>query len=269
MKSTTHCPRLKTAFTLIELLVVIAIIAILAAMILPALSSAKDRAMRTTCINNMRQTGMANRMYTDDNRDYLAPPNWQGSVAGWLYDDTGGMMDPGPGGAYETKPVQAYKSGLWFQYMQNPKSYLCPVDMKSPTYATVGTHATDDNIRINRFSSYVMDGAVCGYGGNRSCKISQAWSPLCYLLWEPDENKNGPGSPGAFDFNDGSNYPDKNEGIGRLHSRKGGMAVTLMGNAQFLSVTEFDQDGGSSPGTGPGPGGKSFLWWSTFSSNGR
>jgi hypothetical protein len=47
------------------------------------------------------------------------------------------------------------------------------------------------------------------------------------------------------------------------------MAVTLMGNAQFVSVKEFDQDGGSPVGTGPGPGGKSFLWWSPFSDNGR
>ena len=266
----TQPPHQKAAFTLIELLVVIAIIAILAAMILPALSSAKDRATRTTCINNMRQLGMATRMYVDDNREMLPPPNWGAGHPGWLYDDSGSMMDPGPGGAFENMPVQAYKSGLWFQYMSNPKSYLCPTDIKSPTYATVGTHSSNSNIRYNRFSSYIMDGAVCGYAdGGGSCKISQVWSPLCYLLWEPDENKNGVGSPGAFDFNDASSFPDRNEGIGRLHSKKGGMAVTLMGNTQFVPVTDFDQDAASAAGSGPGPGGKSLLWWSPFSSNGR
>jgi hypothetical protein len=144
------------------------------------------------------------------------------------------------------------------------------MDIKSPTYATVGTHATDANIRINRFSSYVMDGAVCGYAnGGGSCKISQAWNPMCFLLWEPDENKNRKGDPGAFDFNDGSNYPNKNEGIGRLHSKKGGMALVLSGSAQFLTIDQFNQEALSDPGTNPGPGGKGYLWWSPFSSNGR
>lgn len=81
--------RIGNVFTLIELLVVIAIIAILAAMLLPALSSARERARSASCINKLKQLGTAGFMYAGSNDDNLVPPvTHQARTAGFgaLYD---------------------------------------------------------------------------------------------------------------------------------------------------------------------------------------
>jgi prepilin-type N-terminal cleavage/methylation domain-containing protein/prepilin-type processing-associated H-X9-DG protein len=93
----------RPAFTLIELLVVIAIIAILAALLLPALSQAKERGKRTACVSNLRQISLATQLYVDETKSY--PPAYVNSTNRW--------MDL-------LKPLLAKSSGV----------YLCPSDLK-------------------------------------------------------------------------------------------------------------------------------------------
>ena len=76
---------MKKHFTLVELLVVIAIIAILAAMLMPAIGKAVEKAEATSCMNNLKQIGAANMMYISDNNQWVFSAAYQNSAKKMYY----------------------------------------------------------------------------------------------------------------------------------------------------------------------------------------
>jgi hypothetical protein len=190
------------------------------------------------CTNNCKQIGLATHLYVSDNTDKMPYPNWNAPwVAGWLYDPTPGSAVPNLLAApYSINPRLAYEGtpgnpagpggagGQIWPYIKTMAVYRCPLDYTN----TPGWRGRD-----NKLSTYIQNGAICGYPPPSGPAISFKQSQFrqdAFMSWEPDDRGTG------YGYNDGASYPDPTTdgGLGRRHGKIGGIVLNVSSSVLFV-----------------------------------
>ena len=202
LKPERSCPEGQSlGFTLIELLVVIAIIAILAALLLPALASAKAKAQNIACLNNVKQLQYCAQMYIGDNNDKNPPNNSVASFSGsssnvtWNFLRSASWL-PDVDAAIEYDP-SAIINGALFPYNTSLPIYHCPSD-----------HSTLANTNQLRWRTYNLSLSI--NGAKELAPSDFAWVPI--YQWERAQDIRAPADVFFFIDENENTIEDSNFG---------------------------------------------------------
>ena len=183
----------RSAFTLIELLVVIAIIAILAAMLLPALSKAKEKAQSIKCLNNMKQLDLCWIMYSGDNSGAL--------VCNWVLNTGNSPPESWVGGNMQILPdatnVTLIQNSRLYSYSASPGIYQCP-SIRPPTPAGANI------IPLRTVSLNARMGAATAGDTSTAGVVNTATVSAAYPVFKKDSAIKGPAPVDALTFIDES-----------------------------------------------------------------
>lgn len=217
----------KKGFTLIELLVVIAIIAILAGMLLPALSKAKAKAKSIACINNLKQTGLAMIMYSDENEGYIPRGNGYPWFLVYMpYMPEGGRDDDFSGvRIYKcpSYPNRNPKQRQVITYVINAWKFNSPTDM-------VGS----EQVGPSKITAFQQPANSVHLGDNED----GSWRPIVTGIRDAVTDLNDVWAPSQTPYNERTGRLNPERRVAKERHSSGSNWVFLDGHADLLQSPE-------------------------------